>query len=142
MPTTIIEKFIRQEEYESGDLYYPTIKACHDWFDVLNKHIFKSTQKRFQKIQLVNFKDTWAQCEGKYSPKKESRYCNLKIKKSPFPNFASFLVTLAHEMVHNHEWVHENTMTHGKTFLEWKEDFARVGLPLGKHTVRYRKIKN
>jgi hypothetical protein len=109
--------------------YKPTLKEVTLWFDYLNDLIFDGKLKKFRKVYRMDKSwDLWGECHG-YDG--QTRYCELVLCKE-YPSKMLFIVTLAHEMVHSYTWQFKGKIDHGKTFLEWREKFAKVHLPLTK----------
>jgi hypothetical protein len=122
---------ILQKIHEPGE-YNPTLKDIRTWAGILNESCFNGVIPKFRHIKIQKISGQLAACDPMgWKNDDDIREANLQIDSS-FPDFKSFIVILAHEMIHAWQWVIKGKMTHGKTFFQWKEKLLEQGIPLHK----------
>jgi len=124
---------ILEKIHEPGE-YSPTTKDVRMWHGILNESIFNGVIPKFRRIKIKKISGQFAAASG--GDTDDNQWADLEID-TTFPDFKSFLVILAHEMIHAWQWVKKGNMTHGKTFFQWRDRLAEQGIPL--HKEYYRK---
>ena len=118
---------IVQKCHEQDARFRPTIADCREIFRNINRNVFNEELK-MPNFRLVYSGDFWGECRGdEFNTEK----CTIKINKS-FPSKRLFIVTLAHEMVHQWEWLVYEEMTHGKNFFVWRDELKKYNIPLNR----------
>jgi len=116
--------------------YVPTKEFTSHVFDLLNECVFGGHLTR----PCINFRSLlpkhWGLCIGF---DEDNLYCKLRLNRG-FYCVQWFVIVLAHEMAHQHQWVvqgpHRRThkkeplLSHGKTFYLYKNKLAEIGIPL------------
>lgn len=109
--------------------YRPNYREVRETYDLINRYVFKNRLVR-PPIHLGPWKNIWGMCVGFNSTVRKGTRCRIKLV-DRFYCVQWFVVTLAHEMVHQYEWdVLEKHMTHRKSFFEWKEVLELYHIPL------------
>ena len=87
-------------------------------------YLFKKNPKLNQtvkvRLRFVKLEDAWGICDNHnvgIKPREFTIYINRDLH-----HMNDIITTVAHEMVHQHEWDFHNVMTHGQTtFFIWEE---------------------
>lgn len=104
------------------------------WWNLLNNALFDGKLITPRKIIVRGFRDSYGLCY----PMKTRGDVKIGIN-SEFYDRKTFLMILAHEMVHQWQWTFDESITlenfddqcHGKTFWQWKNILKRVfNIPL------------
>lgn len=99
------------------------------WWRLLNKAMFSNKLTPPRRIEIKEFRCAgW--CEGCAPVRHDCDDVIMGIRRSQY-NRATFLWTLAHEMVHQWEWVELKRMSHGESFYWWSDKVEEItGHPL------------
>ena len=119
---------ILEKIHEKGN-YSPTRKDVRRWHGILNQIIFGGIVPKFRNIEIKKVPGQFAAVLPKKKKKTKERYADLEID-TEFEDFKSFIMILAHEMIHAWQWINFEKMPHGKTFFQWKEKLAEQEIPL------------
>lgn len=129
-------------------LYYrPSINEIMHVYDMLNYHAFDGQLNR-PVIQMVpRCRKYWGMCMGTVTKNPaQGSYCKIRIMDKWFcPQW--MVTTLAHEMVHQHQWdiegpIRESNgkdwlMSHGPSFFKFRNRLAEHYIPLKTaHSIR------
>jgi AAA+ ATPase superfamily predicted ATPase len=109
------------------DLYVPTNDAIKHWFRFINREAFGSELYEFRDIEIRRRHGCWAECTGDTDRKTGEKYSSLCMNHN-FKSEKHFIEVLAHEMVHHYQWIYYETMDHGQTFFEWKDELKKHNL--------------
>ena len=109
------------------NIFKPTIADCREIFRNINRNVFND-ELSMPKFRLVTSADFWGECAGSLD---DSGLCTIKLNKI-FPSKRLFIVTMAHEMVHQWEWLNYESMSHGKTFFVWRNELKKYNIPLNR----------
>lgn len=124
---------------ESEGDYVPTLKDTKFYYSILNRFLFenKLTQPKFKIFRL---RGSWGYFLGM---KEEEDIDEFEIvMTNRFPSIRTFIIALAHEMVHQHQWEilgkidvkkgKSPNINHGPTFFCWREKFSTLNIPLNR----------
>lgn len=117
-------------ELKDDDIKFrPKIGDIKEWFDILNEQIFSnklSPLTEMRVCKLEGFHGVFL-----YWNKSEEQEPELEMHKV-FKSKKLFVEILAHEMIHYFQYTHDEPVTHGSTFVAWRENFNLKGLTLHK----------
>ena len=124
--------------------FYPTPRMAAYWFGKLNTLLFGNRLGRVY-IRVKKLHHDWGRCvvdwdnrktpKGKFNqriiPYHIPTYYYLELH-AKFPNWKTFIETLAHEMVHLYQMtvMKDPYSNHNKNFYAFSEKFKTVGLQL------------
>ena len=109
--------------------YRPTLKEVRDTYNLINKYIFNNKLNR-PPLKIGPWKNIWGMCIGGVYRTRTGSKCWIKLS-DKYYCVQWFVVTLAHEMVHQYEWdILEKNMTHRQSFFEWRIVFDEFNIPL------------
>jgi hypothetical protein len=121
-----IARFMKDINSEDTNLsYQPSLRDCYTAYRRLNKDIFRNKLPRVQ-IQLKRLHGYWGECEHddiKFTIRLNKRFASKQF----------FIMVLAHEMVHIHQYANLGIMNHGASFHSWRPKFARFCIPLSEY---------
>ena len=124
--------------------YRPDDEEITSIFGAINDSIFGGILRQ-PTIRLSRVKKTWGWCQGDYEMRDGHHWPSTKeiIMYPMYPGVHMFVATLGHEMVHHWQWSINSIerlamgkkplMSHGPSFYQWRDAFAKRGLPLGKN---------
>ena len=107
------------------------------WWHLLNDVIFDGYLTPPVAFEIKNFRD----CGGWCKPHQWNRLNqphDRRVKIGLLREYwdrKTFLIVLAHEMVHQWEWLNYENMTHGPKFFQWRDTLKLYNIVL---TRRYR----
>ena len=131
--------------YQRRKLFRPRPKDVNYAYNILNRHVFNNCLRK-PEITIRTIRSAWGLCSWLDEESNNGSWCKIELMDKWFcPQW--FLNVLAHEMVHQYQWdVHRwntlvetgkdiftDSMGHGPTFYEWREQFNYYGLTLKKH---------
>lgn len=120
------------EKLQETETYYTTIKDVRKWHGILNAIVFNGIIPKFYDIVIVKKRGQFAASIGVLTKKRNGARC-IRLEINPFfKNFKTFILILAHEMIHSWEWVIHEKMTHSKQFFQWKCKLEEHGIPLNR----------
>jgi hypothetical protein len=120
--------------------YRPSKAEAKRIYKLINESIF-SNMLATPDIELMgNCPKYWGMCYGEYSPiKYRKTRCRIRLM-DKFYCRQWFIVTLAHELIHQFQWDivgptreeqgKERMLSHGPTFFQFRDKFAKHGMPL------------
>lgn len=111
------------EAYE----YETTIEDCEEWFNILNRELFKNSLPPVDEIDIRWRRGAYAYYD--YDENKINGICKLLMNKR-YKSKQFFVEVLAHEMVHHYQYIYNEEMGHGSSFLKWRDTFNKKGLNL------------
>ena len=122
---TKLAKLLESEEtYE----YETTLRDAKEWFNILNRLLFKNKLPPFDVIDI-----RWRRTAHAWYDYDDTRpgYGTTKLLLSKrYKSKQFFVEVLAHEMVHHYQYIYNETVGHGSSFLKWRGKFNKKGLNL------------
>ena len=124
--------------------FKPTEQQLYHWFNVINRGRFNGRLPRVP-LHIKKLHKDWGRCVANWDNRKTPKgkfnqriipyhvpcYYYLELH-SKFPNWKTFIETLAHEMVHLYQMtvLKDPYSNHNKNFYSFTEKFKSVGLSL------------
>ena len=112
--------------------FKPSKQFAIEIYELLNIHIFDGVLV----TPSINFRSirSFGVCHCYTEEESEKRFCKIKLTRG-FHCVQWFVMILAHEMVHQHEWLidgvdDEAIMNHESTFEKFTEKMEAFGIPL------------
>lgn len=100
------------------------------WFTMLNRAVFDDALPKPKAIEVRVLYGAYGEAEAIPARIKDLKDVIIRINER-LDSRELFLCILTHEMVHHYQQIYHGKMTHGKTFLEWRDIIEeRIGLPL------------
>lgn len=125
--------------YQKRLMYRPSKNDVYHTYELLNYYIFNNDLK-IPKIHLApRCRKYWGMCLGEVDKHNTGSYCEIRLMDKWFcPQW--MITTLAHEMVHQHQWDIEgpkryrrgkdHLMSHGPTFFKFRQTMNDFNIPL------------
>ena len=127
------QKRKRLASLKYNDLEYrATVADVREWFDVLNEQIFGDKLTPIRKIKFFKFDDdidVYAFYHYFYKCKDKKPYMSFQRM---FDCEKEFVEILAHEMIHHFQFLYDEPISHGSSFMIWRDNFNLKGLELYK----------
>lgn len=120
-------KLLKLMKSTKKNRYETTIEDCHKWFRILNQELFSNKLPQIDKIDIRWRRRTHAYYEYYDGPRK--RECKLCMNKK-YSSKQFFVEVLAHELIHHYQFTNGMPLSHGESFVKWKNKFNRKGLNL------------
>lgn len=109
--------------------FRPNRREIRDIYNIINKYIFKNQLSR-PPMHMGSCKNYWGMCVGGSFPTRSGTRCWFKLS-DKYYCVQWFVMTLAHEMVHQYEWdILQKNMTHRQSFFMFKDIFLEYNIPL------------
>jgi hypothetical protein len=109
--------------------YRPNRRQVCEIYDLINHYVFKNNLRR-PPIHLGPWKNVWGMCIGNLTSVRPGTRCSIKLV-DRYYCVQWFVVTIAHEMVHQYEWdILDKDMTHRQSFFYWKDKLLNYDIPL------------
>ena len=122
---TKLAKLLESEEtYE----YETTLKDAKEWFNILNRLLFKNKLRPVDEIDIRWRRTAHAWYE--YNEKLPGTGTTRLLLSKRYKSKQFFVEVMAHEMVHHHQYIYEETVDHGSSFMKWRDTFNSKGLNL------------
>ena len=125
-------KLLRELKNVEGR-FYPKVEDMQEWFIILNEQLFGNKLHPVTKLRVKKLDNLY----GFYGffPKRSKKYGKTQITvTNKFPDKKTFVEILAHEMIHHFQNSYNEPVSHGPSFICWRENFKIKGIKLYKVT--------
>jgi len=132
-PITKLMKAEKINQEFNTDWFEPSEYELRLYYGLLNKYVFRGMLTK-PKLELLRLRGAWGIFTGDYYGRPTISMTNR------FPTKQFFVMALAHEMVHQHQWDiigpkqlkegKKPSINHGPTFYNWRDTLSKFGIPL------------
>jgi len=138
----ILEQPLPGITYQRRKGFRPSYEDINYAYKILNRYLFNNILRKPVIVQGTQ-RRTWGSCQWELENQDSGSWCTIRLMDKWFCS-QWFMNTLAHEMVHQYQWdvyrwdhiewygreMNTESLAHGPSFFEWREQFNYYGLTL------------